>query len=170
MWSSVVDQLQEQDSIGNAFPVSCQRHPETVMLISEPGSLPRFAPDGKAICASIDSLITEAHFSRGVFATLQFQIEVWPRMPLQGKAHHPAPVLAQLSCISVIQMIPITQRSSAHSLAADFAPDSIHATESAPMHVANACFRYLTLSYPVNISAPLFHGEFNLLLHRGAFS
>lgn len=46
MWRSVVEQLEEIHSVGNAFPVSCQRHPATIKLVSQPGTLPLFAPDG----------------------------------------------------------------------------------------------------------------------------
>ncbi|KAJ7217780.1 hypothetical protein GGX14DRAFT_438313 [Mycena pura] len=46
MWRGVIDQLESTDCLGRAFPVSCHRHPETIQLISEPGKLPLFAPDG----------------------------------------------------------------------------------------------------------------------------
>ncbi|KAJ7497553.1 hypothetical protein FB451DRAFT_1211927 [Mycena latifolia] len=46
MWRSVIEQLENMDCLGNAFPVSCHRHPETVQLVSQPGKLPLFAPDG----------------------------------------------------------------------------------------------------------------------------
>lgn len=46
MWRSIIDELEQNDAIGNAFPIACQRHPDTVEYVSEPGKLPRLAPDG----------------------------------------------------------------------------------------------------------------------------
>ncbi|KAJ7091139.1 hypothetical protein C8R44DRAFT_817142 [Mycena epipterygia] len=46
MWRDVIEELENADCVGNAFPVSCHRHPDTVELVSQPGKLPLFAPDG----------------------------------------------------------------------------------------------------------------------------
>ncbi|KAI0769450.1 P-loop containing nucleoside triphosphate hydrolase protein [Trametes elegans] len=46
MWCTVLDELRNRDCLGDAFPVACQRHPNTVQHISKPGKLPRIAPDG----------------------------------------------------------------------------------------------------------------------------
>ncbi|KAJ6587167.1 hypothetical protein DFH09DRAFT_248112 [Mycena vulgaris] len=46
MWRDVIEELENMDCLGSAFPVSCHRHPDTVELISQPGKLPLFAPDG----------------------------------------------------------------------------------------------------------------------------
>ncbi|KAI0930201.1 hypothetical protein AcV5_006978 [Taiwanofungus camphoratus] len=46
MWRSVISQLEEDNSVGDAFPVRCHRHQEAVEYISRPGHLPRIAPDG----------------------------------------------------------------------------------------------------------------------------
>nr|GAT43007.1 predicted protein [Mycena chlorophos] len=46
MWRSVIEQLESVDCVGDAFPVSCHRHPETVHFVSEPDKIPLFAPDG----------------------------------------------------------------------------------------------------------------------------
>lgn len=48
MWRSVISQLEEDNSVGDAFPVRCHRHQEAVEYISRPGHLPRIAPDGKS--------------------------------------------------------------------------------------------------------------------------
>lgn len=47
MWRGVIQELEQVGGIGNGFPIACHRHPYTIEYISEPGWLPRFAPDGK---------------------------------------------------------------------------------------------------------------------------
>lgn len=47
MWNTIIDELEDTECIGPAFPVSCQRHPERINYISEPGKLKLIAPDGK---------------------------------------------------------------------------------------------------------------------------
>jgi hypothetical protein len=49
MWREVIEELQREDAIGDAFPIACHRHQDTVEYVSEPGKLPRVAPDGKLI-------------------------------------------------------------------------------------------------------------------------
>lgn len=46
MWHSVIDELEQNEAVGTAFPVVCQRHPDIIEYVSEPGKLPRLAPDG----------------------------------------------------------------------------------------------------------------------------
>jgi len=46
MWRSVIKELDDQDLIGESLHVLCNRHPETVELVSKPGELPLIAPDG----------------------------------------------------------------------------------------------------------------------------
>jgi hypothetical protein len=48
MWRSVVDELQNEHAVGDAFPVVCHQHPEAIEYVSKPGVLPRIAPDGKS--------------------------------------------------------------------------------------------------------------------------
>lgn len=49
MWRSVIDELEQSEAVGAAFPVVCQRHPDTIEYVSEPGKLPRLAPDGRLV-------------------------------------------------------------------------------------------------------------------------
>ncbi|KAJ7647110.1 hypothetical protein FB45DRAFT_821739 [Roridomyces roridus] len=46
MWQTVTEELSAANCLGPAFPVACSRHPDSVELISQPGKLPLFAPDG----------------------------------------------------------------------------------------------------------------------------
>ncbi|RDX40863.1 hypothetical protein OH76DRAFT_1412593 [Lentinus brumalis] len=45
-WSTILDEMENRDQIGTAFPIICPRHPEQVNLISKPGQLPIVAPVG----------------------------------------------------------------------------------------------------------------------------
>lgn len=46
MWRKVIEELEENEAIGEAIPIVCHRHPDSIEFISEPGKLPRLAPDG----------------------------------------------------------------------------------------------------------------------------
>jgi hypothetical protein len=46
MWRSVIDELEENDAIGDAFPIVCHRHPQAIEYVSSPGKLTQIAPDG----------------------------------------------------------------------------------------------------------------------------
>ncbi|RPD60417.1 hypothetical protein L226DRAFT_469457 [Lentinus tigrinus ALCF2SS1-7] len=45
-WCTILDEMENRDQIGTAFPIICPRHPEQVNLISKPGELPIVAPVG----------------------------------------------------------------------------------------------------------------------------
>ena len=47
MWRSIINELQRDGAVANAFPIVCHRHPDTIAHVSKPGQLPRLAPDGK---------------------------------------------------------------------------------------------------------------------------
>ncbi|KAF7376292.1 hypothetical protein MSAN_00044600 [Mycena sanguinolenta] len=46
MWKDVIEQLEDADCVGTAFPVACHNHPDKVEHVSQPGRLALFAPDG----------------------------------------------------------------------------------------------------------------------------
>jgi hypothetical protein len=47
MWRSVIEELEQNNAVGEAFSVVCQRHPDIIEYVKEPGKLPRLAPDGR---------------------------------------------------------------------------------------------------------------------------
>lgn len=47
MWRTIIEELQRDDAVGTALPIVCQRHPDNVVYVREPGQLARLAPDGK---------------------------------------------------------------------------------------------------------------------------
>lgn len=49
MWKGVIEELRRHDQIGDAFPIACQRHPDTIVRISMPDQIPMHAPDGKLV-------------------------------------------------------------------------------------------------------------------------
>lgn len=47
MWKGVIDELEQKGCVGDALPVACYRHPQSIQHISKPGVLPLLSPDGK---------------------------------------------------------------------------------------------------------------------------
>lgn len=47
MWRSIIEELESQDAVGDALPVTCNNHPQAVEYISEPGKLQQVSPDGQ---------------------------------------------------------------------------------------------------------------------------
>ena len=45
-WSTILDEMEKEGQIGFGFPIVCERHPDQVKLVSEPGQLPKIAPLG----------------------------------------------------------------------------------------------------------------------------
>ena len=45
-WTTILDEMENRDQIGTAFPIICPRHPEQVNSVSKPGELPILAPAG----------------------------------------------------------------------------------------------------------------------------
>ncbi|KAH9951524.1 P-loop containing nucleoside triphosphate hydrolase protein [Amylocystis lapponica] len=50
MWRSVMEELESKDSVGDAFPVQCNRHQDVVEHVSKPGQLPGIAPTCGHLC------------------------------------------------------------------------------------------------------------------------
>lgn len=70
MWRNVIAELGQEGHIGDAFPVACHRHPDSIKYISEPGKLPQFAPDG-GFCDTYIGLIGLLFPRRGLFEVLR---------------------------------------------------------------------------------------------------
>lgn len=47
MWTSIINDLQREDSVDSSLPIRCNQHPDDIRYISKPGDLPRVSPDGK---------------------------------------------------------------------------------------------------------------------------
>jgi hypothetical protein len=45
-WRTVLDEMENEDLIGYAFPIVCPRHPIIKRFVSKPGELPMLAPEG----------------------------------------------------------------------------------------------------------------------------
>ncbi|CAE6473590.1 unnamed protein product [Rhizoctonia solani] len=46
MWATVLQELHQSGSIGDGLPITCQRHPDYVEWVRQPGRLPIVSPDG----------------------------------------------------------------------------------------------------------------------------
>ncbi|KAF8588736.1 hypothetical protein K439DRAFT_1651802 [Ramaria rubella] len=57
MWRSILNVLDEQGSLGSAFPMSCPKHPDDRHDISAPGMLPQHAPDGGCLRPCAEALL-----------------------------------------------------------------------------------------------------------------
>lgn len=55
MWTGVIDQLRRNEQIGPAFPLSCSRHPTTLLAASKPGQIAMHAPDGEPLLRIMNS-------------------------------------------------------------------------------------------------------------------
>ena len=70
MWKHVIEELEGQKAVGDAFPVACHQHPDAIEYVAQPGKLLRIAPDGKFLiqglfCGKLTSS------DRWVFETLR---------------------------------------------------------------------------------------------------
>src|SRR5882757_4539842 len=45
-WRTVLDEMENEDQVGFAFPIICPRHPEAKRFVSKPGELPTLSPEG----------------------------------------------------------------------------------------------------------------------------
>jgi len=45
-WRTVLDEMENEDQIGYAFPIVCPRHPAVKKFVSKQGELPMLAPEG----------------------------------------------------------------------------------------------------------------------------
>lgn len=92
MWKGVIDELEEKGCVGEALPVACHRHPESIHHISQPGALPLLAPDGKQHHPFHCVYAQQTVQRRRVPTSMRCQIEVRSCLPIQGSPLH---VLAQ---------------------------------------------------------------------------
>ncbi|CUA71425.1 NFX1-type zinc finger-containing protein 1 [Mus musculus] [Rhizoctonia solani] len=55
MWATVLQELHQAGNIGTGLPISCQRHPDYVEWVDQPGRLPIVSPDGGCLrpCAEL---------------------------------------------------------------------------------------------------------------------
>ncbi|KAI5123686.1 hypothetical protein M0805_001714 [Coniferiporia weirii] len=56
MWSSVISELTTQNGIGTGIPIKCNRHPDDVRYVSQPGELPLLSPDGGCLLSCNERL------------------------------------------------------------------------------------------------------------------
>jgi len=52
--------MEKEGQIGFGFPIICQRHPNQVKTITEPGQLPKVAPLGTVEESIINTLLTSS--------------------------------------------------------------------------------------------------------------
>ncbi|KAF7315432.1 hypothetical protein MIND_00058100 [Mycena indigotica] len=107
MWREVIEQLESVECVGDAFPVSCHRHPETIKMISQPGKITLFAPDG---LFNLLRLVKLANLYRGLSRTMCLSPKVWSLVSIQGIYNTS---LVQVSRLTITNSaIPMTQNTS----------------------------------------------------------
>ena len=52
MWGKIINELRDQDAVGDAFPIRCSRHIDQATYVSKPGQLELLAPDGEVSLAA----------------------------------------------------------------------------------------------------------------------
>lgn len=77
MWKEVIDQFQRSDQIGPYFPLSCSRHPGTIVEASEPGDIAMYAPDGNvnAVDHNVLALILALQEGVSKIAMLAYNVD-----------------------------------------------------------------------------------------------
>lgn len=77
MWRSIIEELERDQAIVEAFPISCQRHPGAVKHVSKPGELPLIAPDGNIILSyfRMQVLICLGQVVAFFLVTLNFNVD-----------------------------------------------------------------------------------------------
>lgn len=45
-WSTIIDNMEENELIGQALSVVCARHPSEIRMVTKPKDLQRYAPEG----------------------------------------------------------------------------------------------------------------------------
>jgi hypothetical protein len=48
MWKSVIEHLNKEGCVGDALPIACHQHQDSVQYVSQPGELPLISPDGES--------------------------------------------------------------------------------------------------------------------------
>ncbi|KAG8792975.1 hypothetical protein FRC12_004344, partial [Ceratobasidium sp. 428] len=56
MWATVLQELHQSESIGKGLPITCQRHPDYVRWVEQPGMLPIVSPDGGCLRSCAEPL------------------------------------------------------------------------------------------------------------------
>jgi len=84
LWRHVIKELEEQDCLGEAFPIACHRHPESTTYISAPGKLSEVAPDGE-LARNYRPEMLKLWVSRGLLEAMRLQTQMWSRLSLQGR-------------------------------------------------------------------------------------
>ena len=72
LWRRVIEELEEQDCLGEAFPIACHRHPESTTYISAPGKLSEVAPDGELAYNCCPEML-KPQILRGLLETMRLQ-------------------------------------------------------------------------------------------------
>ncbi|GAA5831211.1 hypothetical protein JCM5353_007381 [Sporobolomyces roseus] len=60
MWDSIIEQLEETDSVSPRIPARCENHPELEFVVDRPGKLPEVSPEGGCF-ARCDSKLSCGH-------------------------------------------------------------------------------------------------------------
>jgi hypothetical protein len=72
LWRRVIEELEKEDSLGEAFPITCHRHPESTTHISTPGKLSEVAPDGELPHNCCPEML-KLQISRGLLEAMRLQ-------------------------------------------------------------------------------------------------
>ena len=84
LWRHVIEELEQEDSLGEAFPIACHRHPESTTYISAPGKLSEVAPDGELDHDYCPEML-KLQISRGLLEAMRLQTQMWPCLSVQGR-------------------------------------------------------------------------------------
>ncbi|KAJ1515016.1 hypothetical protein HMI54_013021 [Coelomomyces lativittatus] len=102
VWNKVIQLLRKQELMGDALPIVCQNHPETIRFISSPGSFAIEAPDGGCLLPCSSRLQKCGHIcERHCHSDDKEHLTVKCRKPclrLHDQCQHPCPKLCFKDC------------------------------------------------------------------------
>jgi hypothetical protein len=49
MWRTIIDELQQNGCVGDAWPLSCPRHPAVTAMADTPTRIHELAPEGESV-------------------------------------------------------------------------------------------------------------------------
>lgn len=110
-WSTIINEMEARDQIGQGLPIVCPRHPDQKQIITKPGELTHLAPGGGCLlpcgfrleCGHIcPSAVRPSYLVLYVKSNRIRTVSRCPRQPSHHKMFHALQQNSLPSCSSVL--------------------------------------------------------------------